>query len=90
MGATFIVNNTGSPLEWKGMHFSGDEFPGPIFPPETGAILSFGAVRQEADRKRMRITLCFDHRLCDGYEVKMFLRALQLLIEHPEQITALV
>ncbi len=90
MGATFTVNNTGSPVEWRGIHFSGDEFPGPIFPPDTGAILSFGAVREEVGRKRMRIALCFDHRLCDGFEVKLFLRALQWLIEHPEQITALV
>lgn len=90
MGATFTVNNTGAPVEWKGMHFSGDEFPGPIFPPDTGAILSFGTAREEASGKRMRISMCFDHRLCDGYEVKLFLRALQWLIEHPEQITALV
>jgi len=86
---TFIVNNTGSPVQWKGMVFAGDEFPDPIFPKATSAILAFGAARDEGGEKRMRLVLRFDHQICDGYEPKLFLRALQYLIEHPEQILTL-
>jgi pyruvate dehydrogenase E2 component (dihydrolipoamide acetyltransferase) len=86
MGLTFIVNNTGSPVEWRGIKMSGDEYPDPIFAAETAALVAFGATREEGGAKKMRIILRFDHRLVDGYEPKLFLRALQYLLENPEQI----
>lgn len=89
LGATFTVNNTGAPVEWRGMKFPGAEFPNSVMVPRTAAILSFGAAREENGQKKMRLSLRFDHRICDGYEATRFIRALQYLIEHPEQILAL-
>lgn len=89
MGLTFIVNNTGSPVEWRGIKMSGDEYPDPIFAAETAALVAFGATREEGGVKKMRVILRFDHRIVDGYEPKLFLRALQYLLENPEQILTL-
>lgn len=89
-GATFIVNNTGSPVQWKWGHAAGDEFPDPIIAPDTAALLAFGAVRDVGDEKRMRLRLRFDHRIVNGYEVKLFIRMLQALLEEPEQILTLI
>lgn len=99
-GLTFIVNNVGAPVSWRGMDFAGDEYPSPIPAPGTAAILAFGAVRQEwqgppshkateGQGKRMALTIRFDHRVCDGSEPIRFLRALGYLIENPEQILLL-
>lgn len=89
-GATFIVNNTGSPVQWKWGKAAGDEFPDPIIAPDTAALLAFGAARDVAGEKRMRLRLRFDHRIINGYEAKLFIRMLQALLEEPEQILTLV
>ncbi len=88
---TFIVNNTGTPVEWEGKRFSGDEYPDPIIAPKTAAILAFGAPRSGDDsgRQLMNVKLRFDHRVVNGYEPKLFLRALQDLIENPERVLVL-
>ena len=85
-GLTFIVNNVGSPVMWRGMQFAGDEDPDPIPAPDTCALLAFGTVREVAGIKRMKLRLRFDHRVVNGYEPKMFVRALQFLLERPQQI----
>lgn len=88
-GATFIVNNTGSPVQWKWGKAAGDEFPDPIIAPDTAALLAFGAARDVGGEKRMRLRTRFDHRIVNGYEVKLFIRMLQALLEEPEQILTL-
>ncbi|MDP3769463.1 MAG: 2-oxo acid dehydrogenase subunit E2 [Candidatus Sungbacteria bacterium] len=90
VGATFIVNNTGSPVHWKWGTAAGDEFPDPIIAPDTAALLAFGAARDGGGEKRMRLRLRFDHRVVNGYEVKLFIRMLQALLEEPEQILTLI
>jgi len=89
---TFIVNNTGTPVEWEGKRFLGDEYPDPIIAPKTAAILAFGAPREagyDSAKKLMNVKLRFDHRVVNGYEPKLFLRALQDLIENPQKILVL-
>lgn len=88
-GLTFTVNNTGNPIEWNGMRFAGDEDPDPVIPRHTAAILAFGAIREVGGVQLMKFRLRFDHRVVQGHEPKMFLRALQHLLERPEQILAL-
>lgn len=91
LDTTFIVNNTGAPVRLSsGKVVPGAEFMDSIFAPNTSAILAFGAARDENGVKKMRLSLKFDHRVCDGREPTHFVRELQELIEHPEQILVLI
>jgi len=81
-GSTFTVSNLGM--------FGIEEFCAIVNPGEA-AILAVGAVQDEAvvedgtivARKRMRVTLCSDHRVFDGAESAKFLQTLRKLLENP-------
>ncbi|WP_434417273.1 dihydrolipoamide acetyltransferase family protein [Nannocystis pusilla] len=81
-GSTFTVSNLGM--------FGIEEFCAIVNPGEA-AILAVGAVQDEAvvedgqlvARKRMRVTLCSDHRVFDGAESAKYLQTLRKLLENP-------
>ena len=81
-GSTFTISNLGM--------FGIEEFTAVINPGEA-AILAVGAMQDEAVvengavvvRKRMRVTLCSDHRAFDGAEAAQFLQTLKKLLESP-------
>jgi pyruvate dehydrogenase E2 component (dihydrolipoamide acetyltransferase) len=81
-GSTFTVSNLGM--------FGIEEFTAVINPGES-AILAVGAVVDEVmvedgklvPRKRMRVTLCSDHRVFDGADSAKFLQTLKQLLENP-------
>ncbi|MCY1054317.1 dihydrolipoamide acetyltransferase family protein [Nannocystis sp. SCPEA4] len=81
-GSTFTVSNLGM--------FGIEEFCAIVNPGEA-AILAVGAVQDEAvvedgklvARKRMRVTLCSDHRVFDGAESAKYLQTLRKLLESP-------
>lgn len=86
-GGTFTVSNLGM--------YGVEEFTAVIFPPQ-GAILSVGAVSDEAvvrggqvvAARIMRATLSCDHRLIDGAYAAQFLAELKRILENP--VTMLV
>ncbi len=81
-GSTFTISNLGM--------FGIEEFTAVVNPGES-AILAVGAMQDEAVvengaivvRKRMRVTLCSDHRTFDGAESAQFLQTLKKLLESP-------
>jgi pyruvate dehydrogenase E2 component (dihydrolipoamide acetyltransferase) len=81
-GSTFTVSNLGM--------FGIEEFTAVVNPGEA-AILAVGAVVDEVmvedgklvPRKRMRVTLCSDHRVFDGADSAKFLQTLKQLLENP-------
>ncbi|HEY8376610.1 MAG TPA: dihydrolipoamide acetyltransferase family protein [Nannocystis sp.] len=81
-GSTFTISNLGM--------FGVEEF-GAVVNPGESAILAVGAVQDEAvvedgkivARKRMRVTLCSDHRVFDGADSAKFLQTLRKLLEAP-------
>jgi pyruvate dehydrogenase E2 component (dihydrolipoamide acetyltransferase) len=83
VGSTFTVSNFGS--------FGIDDGIPVINPPESG-VLGIGAIKPRAvvvdeqvvARPMVRLTLAFDHRVCDGADAGAFLADLRQLIETPE------
>ncbi len=81
-GGTFTISNLGM--------YGVEQFTAIINPPE-GAILAVGATQPEPAvvdgavvvRRRMRYTLCADHRIIDGALAAQFLASLTRLLEHP-------
>ena len=81
-GGGFTISNLGM--------FGIEEFCAVVNPGES-AILAVGAVQEEpvvedgavVVRKRMRVTLCSDHRCFDGAESAQFLQTLKKLLEAP-------
>ena len=81
-GATFSISNLGM--------FGIDQFTAIINPPEA-AILAVGRLEQKpvvvdgelVVRRRMRITLCCDHRVIDGAIGATFLKTLVGMLENP-------
>ena len=86
-GGTFTISNLGQ--------YDVENFAAIINPGE-GAILAVSAIRQVAavvdgqvvPRKRMKVTLCADHRVMDGVAGAIFLQSLRRVIENPLQILA--
>jgi pyruvate dehydrogenase E2 component (dihydrolipoamide acetyltransferase) len=86
-GSTFSVTNLGM--------FGIEEFMAVINPGE-GAILAVGAIVDECVpwqgevtvQKRMRVTLCSDHRAFDGADNAQFLATLRALLEQPMALFA--
>lgn len=84
-GGTFTISNLGQ--------FDVENFAAIINPGE-GAILAIASVRDVAavvngqivPRKRMKVTLCADHRVMDGVAGAVFLQSLKRIIENPLQI----
>ncbi len=84
-GGTFTISNLGQ--------FDVENFAAIINPGE-GAILAIASVRDVAavvdgqivPRKRMKVTLCADHRVMDGVAGAVFLQSLKRVIENPLQI----
>jgi pyruvate dehydrogenase E2 component (dihydrolipoamide acetyltransferase) len=83
VGSTFTVSNFGS--------FGIDDGIPVINPPESG-VLGVGAIKPRAvvvdeqvvARPMVRLTLAFDHRVCDGADAGAFLADLHKLVERPE------
>ncbi|MCA9689581.1 MAG: 2-oxo acid dehydrogenase subunit E2, partial [Myxococcales bacterium] len=81
-GSTFTISNLGM--------FGIEEFMAVINPGE-GGILAVGAIVDECVpergqvtiQKRMRVTLCSDHRVFDGADNAQFLQTLRRLLEQP-------
>ena len=81
-GSTFTISNLGG--------LGIESFCAVVNPGET-AILAVGATQDEAvvengqivARKRMRVTLCSDHRAFDGADSARFLATLKRLLENP-------
>lgn len=86
-GGTFTISNLGQ--------YDVENFAAIINPGEAG-ILAVSSIRQVAavvdgqvtPRKRMKVTLCADHRVMDGVEGAEFLQTLKRVIENPLQILA--
>jgi pyruvate dehydrogenase E2 component (dihydrolipoamide acetyltransferase) len=86
-GGTFTISNLGQ--------YDVENFAAIINPGE-GAILAVSSIRQVpavvngeiVPRKRMKVTLCADHRVMDGVDGAVFLQALKRLLENPLQIVA--
>jgi pyruvate dehydrogenase E2 component (dihydrolipoamide acetyltransferase) len=84
-GATFTVSNLGA--------YDVEHFQAIISPPEA-AILAVGAVKQvpvvvnDEIRigMRMKLSLSVDHRVSDGAEGALFLKALRELLENPMRL----
>lgn len=84
-GATFTVSNLGA--------YDVEHFQAIISPPEA-AILAVGAVKQVpvvvngeiAVGTRMKVSLSVDHRVSDGAEGALFLKALRELLENPMRL----
>lgn len=84
-GGTFTVDNYGS---------FGNDDGNPIINPPEAAMLGIGAIRerpwvhqgQVAVRLVGRLTLAFDHRICDGGEAGRFVTYVADLCEHPARI----
>jgi pyruvate dehydrogenase E2 component (dihydrolipoamide acetyltransferase) len=84
-GATFTVSNLGA--------YEVEHFQAIISPPEA-AILAVGAVKQvpvvvnDEIRigTRMKLSLSVDHRVSDGAEGALFLKALRELLENPMRL----
>jgi pyruvate dehydrogenase E2 component (dihydrolipoamide acetyltransferase) len=81
-GSTFTISNLGG--------LGIESFCAVVNPGET-AILAVGATQDEAvvengqivARKRMRVTLCSDHRAFDGADSARFLATIKKLLENP-------
>jgi Pyruvate/2-oxoglutarate dehydrogenase complex, dihydrolipoamide acyltransferase (E2) component, and related enzymes len=86
-GGTFTISNLGQ--------YDVENFAAIINPGEA-AILAVSSVRevpavvdgQIVPRKRMKVTLCADHRVMDGVAGAIFLQSLKRVIENPLQILA--
>ena len=86
-GGTFTITNLGQ--------FDVENFAAIINPGEA-AILAVASIRevpavvdgQIVARKRMKVTLCADHRVLDGVAGAVFLQSLKRVIENPLQILA--
>jgi pyruvate dehydrogenase E2 component (dihydrolipoamide acetyltransferase) len=84
-GGTFTISNLGQ--------FDVENFAAIINPGE-GAILAVASARQVpavvdgqvVPRRRMKVTLCADHRVMDGVAGAQFLQELKRIIENPLQI----
>jgi pyruvate dehydrogenase E2 component (dihydrolipoamide acetyltransferase) len=84
-GATFTVSNLGA--------YDVEHFQAIISPPEA-AILAVGAVKQVpvvvngeiTIGTRMKLSLSVDHRVSDGAEGALFLKALRELLENPMRL----
>jgi pyruvate dehydrogenase E2 component (dihydrolipoamide acetyltransferase) len=84
-GATFTVSNLGA--------YDVEHFQAIISPPEA-AILAVGAVKQVpvvvngeiTVGTRMKVSLSVDHRVSDGAEGALFLKALRELLENPMRL----
>ncbi len=84
-GGTFTISNLGQ--------YDVENFAAIINPGEA-AILAVSSIRpvpavvggQIAARKRMKVTLCGDHRVMDGVAGAQFLQELKRVIENPMQI----
>lgn len=84
-GATFTVSNLGA--------YEVEHFQAIISPPEA-AILAVGAVKQVpvvvngeiTVGTRMKLSLSVDHRVSDGAEGALFLKALRELLENPMRL----
>jgi pyruvate dehydrogenase E2 component (dihydrolipoamide acetyltransferase) len=82
-GSTFTVSNFGALGLDDGV---------PVINHPEAAILGIGAVKPRpiavdgavVARPTARLTLAFDHRVCDGAEAGAFLSALRELVEYPE------
>ncbi|MEK7627820.1 MAG: 2-oxo acid dehydrogenase subunit E2 [Patescibacteria group bacterium] len=87
---TFIINNVGAPVSWRGEEYLGGEDPHPLLISRIASGIAFGAVRASGDERRMRVAFRFDHRVMNGREPISFLRVLQhYLLMHPERIPLL-
>lgn len=86
-GGTFTISNLGQ--------YDVENFAAIINPGE-GAILAVSSIRQVpavvngeiVPRKRMKVTLCADHRVMDGVAGALFLQSLKRAIENPLQMLA--
>jgi pyruvate dehydrogenase E2 component (dihydrolipoamide acetyltransferase) len=84
-GGTFTISNLGQ--------YDVENFAAIINPGEA-AILAVSSIRpvaavvdgQVVPRKRMKVTLCADHRVMDGVDGAAFLQTLKRVIENPLQI----
>lgn len=88
-GGTFTISNMGS-LTPDVENFAA------IINPGEAAILAVASIRkvpavvgdQIVPRRRMKVTLCADHRVMDGSDGALFVTALKRIIENPLQILA--
>jgi pyruvate dehydrogenase E2 component (dihydrolipoamide acetyltransferase) len=88
-GGTFTITNLGS-LTPDVENFAA------IINPGEGAILAVSSIRRVpavvgdeiVPRKRMKVTLCADHRVTDGAAGALFLQSLKRIVENPVQILA--
>jgi pyruvate dehydrogenase E2 component (dihydrolipoamide acetyltransferase) len=88
-GGTFTISNMGS-LTPDVENFAA------IINPGEAAILAVSSIRTVpavvgdaiVPRKRMKVTLCADHRVMDGAAGALFLQSLKRVIENPLQILA--
>ena len=86
-GGTFTISNLGQ--------YDVENFAAIINPGE-GAILAVSSIRtvpavvngEIVPRKRMKVTLCADHRVMDGVGAALFLQSLKRAIETPLQMLA--
>ncbi len=86
-GGTFTISNLGQ--------YDVENFAAIINPGE-GAILAVSSIRlvpavvdgQIVPRRRMKVTLCADHRVMDGVAGALFLQSLKRGIENPLQMLA--
>lgn len=84
-GATFTISNLGA--------YDVDHFQAIISPPEA-AILAVGSIKQVpividgalAIGTRMKVSLSADHRVSDGAEGALFLKAVRDLLENPMRL----
>src|SRR5437773_9735592 len=81
-GSTFSISNLGM--------FDIDQFAAVINPPEAG-IIAVGSITPKAvpdgdrivSRRRMRLTMCCDHRVIDGATGAAYLKTLKQMLENP-------
>ena len=86
-GATFSISNLGM--------FDVDNFIAVLIPPQA-ASLAVGAIREVPVvaagsvrvGRRMQVTLSCDHRAIDGLMGAEFLKELQRILEHPQELVA--
>ncbi|MGA6826976.1 dihydrolipoamide acetyltransferase family protein [Nitrospira sp. NS4] len=86
-GATFSISNLGM--------FDVDNFIAVLIPPQA-ASLAVGAIREVPVvaagsvrvGRRMQVTLSCDHRAIDGVMGAEFLKELQRILEHPQELVA--
>jgi pyruvate dehydrogenase E2 component (dihydrolipoamide acetyltransferase) len=89
-GGTFTISNLGS-VSPNVENFAA------IINPGEGGILAVSSIRQVpavvdggqiVARRRMKVTLCADHRVMDGVSGALFCESLKRIIENPIQIIA--